>query len=284
MNAILSIMALAGVLLPLSVHAAPDVELLELINDYRADPPPCGGEQPEPVPPLAPDSALASLEIEGGQLQEAMRASGYRVARAESMTLFGPAEAREAMRFATQANCRLLLSPRYSIAGVSQKGRQWQIVLAQPLLDPNLGTWREAGQEVLKLVNAARTTERKCGNTQHASAPPLSWGSKLAQAALTHSRDMAEHNYFGHKGSGGSMVGARARDEGYLWRSIGENVAAGQGSTKQVVDGWLSSPGHCANIMNANFTEMGAAYATNPESDMGIYWTQVFGAQRKQPQ
>ena len=273
--------SLSLVLLPLTVQAASDSELLELINAHRADPPPCEGEQREPLPPLAPDSALAQLKINGGgQLREAMRATGYRIARAESMTLSGPPDARTAMRFAAQLNCHLLLSQRYSVAGVSQRGREWQIVLAQPLLDPDLGDWREAGRKVLKLVNAARAKERNCGNKRYKAARPLQWNAKLGAAALSHSRDMAKHDYFGHIGREGSTVGTRSKNEGYAWRSIGENVAAGQGSPQQVVTGWLSSPSHCANIMNSTFTEMGAAYATNPKSDMAIYWTQVFGTPR----
>ncbi|HCJ28080.1 MAG TPA: hypothetical protein DHV63_01935, partial [Pseudomonas sp.] len=60
----------------------------------------------------------------------------------------------------------------------------------------------------------------------------------------------------------------------------GENIAAGQGSAEQAVSSWLASPGHCQNIMNPGFTEMGAAYATNPRSAATIYWTQVFGTPR----
>lgn len=280
-NGVFTLVTLASLLLPLTLHAAPDRELLELINEYRADPPLCEGKKREPLPPLAPNPRLTQLEIDDGtELQKAVEASGYKAARAEAITLFGPPDARTAMRYAAKVNCRLLLSSRYSEVGVSQRRREWQIVLAQPLLDPNLGDWREAGREVLKLVNAARTKERKCGTTRYKPASPLRWNGKLGQAALTHSRDMAQNSYFSHKGSNGSMVGIRAKAEGYAWRSIGENVAAGQGSPQQVVEGWLASPGHCANIMNSTFTETGAAYVTNPESDMTIYWTQVFGAPR----
>jgi len=67
---------------------------------------------------------------------------------------------------------------------------------------------------------------------------------------------------------------------GYRWQQIGENIAAGQGSAEQVVAGWLASPGHCANIMNPGFTEMGAAYATSEGGAAGSYWTQVFGTPR----
>jgi uncharacterized protein YkwD len=184
------------------------------------------------------------------------------------------------MRFAAQLNCRLLLSPRYSVAGVARQGRDWQIVLAQPLLTPDLGDWQEAGRQLLKLVNTARANGRGCGNEYYEAVPPLHWSAKLGAAALAHSRDMAEHKYFGHKGSNGNTVEARAQDEGYLWLSIGENVATGRARPEQVVEGWLSSPGHCANIMNGAFTEMGAAYSVNPKSDTIIYWTQVFGRPR----
>jgi len=77
-----------------------------------------------------------------------------------------------------------------------------------------------------------------------------------------------------------SQVGDRATQAGFNWRRIGENIVAGQGSPKQAVPAWLGSPGYCANIMNRNFTEMGAAYAVNPESDITIYWTQLFGRSR----
>jgi uncharacterized protein YkwD len=95
-----------------------------------------------------------------------------------------------------------------------------------------------------------------------------------------HSRDMANRNYFSHEAKDGSKADGRAKRVGYNWRRIGENIATGQGSSKQTMSGWLASPGHCANIMNRNFTEMGAAYAVNPKSDTTIYWTQVFGTPR----
>ena len=67
----------------------------------------------------------------------------------------------------------------------------------------------------------------------------------------------------------------RAERAGYDWREIGENVATGQATAEQVVAEWLGSPHHCANIMGAEFTEMGVAFAASPS---GVYWAQVFGA------
>jgi uncharacterized protein YkwD len=89
---------------------------------------------------------------------------------------------------------------------------------------------------------------------------------------------MAEHDYFDHVDRRGAGVAERARQHGYRWRAIGENIAAGQGSPQQVVAGWLASPGHCANILSPDFTEMGAAYAINDKAALEIYWTQVLGA------
>lgn len=65
---------------------------------------------------------------------------------------------------------------------------------------------------------------------------------------------------------------------GYSGGLIGENIAAGQDGVDKVVDGWLASPGHCANLMNPGYRELGAAYATDPKSDAGIYWTAMFGS------
>jgi uncharacterized protein YkwD len=89
---------------------------------------------------------------------------------------------------------------------------------------------------------------------------------------------MAEHDYFDHVDRRGASVGERARQHGYAWRAIGENIAAGQGEPRQVVAGWLASPGHCANILAPDFTEMGAAYALGAKAARQIYWTQVFGS------
>ncbi|HSC82217.1 MAG TPA: CAP domain-containing protein, partial [Pseudomonas sp.] len=76
----------------------------------------------------------------------------------------------------------------------------------------------------------------------------------------------------------GRTPGDRAELAGYGGQRIGENIAAGLDSAAKVVDGWLASPGHCANLMNPQFSELGAAYAVDPKSDAGIYWTALFGA------
>jgi uncharacterized protein YkwD len=91
---------------------------------------------------------------------------------------------------------------------------------------------------------------------------------------------MANKKFFDHRGSDGSTVGPRAARVGYKWRTVGENIAVGVETPEDVVQGWLDSPGHCANIMAPGFTEMGIAFVVDRKSEAGIYWTQVFAAPR----
>lgn len=260
-------------------HAAPADELLELINSYRASGPQCGGKARPPMQPLQADVALSSLQL-SGDLPTALRAAGYPAAKAEALTLTGPRTAGEAMQALRQGQCALLLDPDYPAVGIQRDGARWQIVLARPLLAPDLGDWQTAGRQVLDHVNRARAEARRCGERSFAPAPPVTWNQQLGKAALAHSTDMATHRYFSHQGRDGSDAARRAERAGYKWRRIGENIATGQGAPEQAVQGWLNSPGHCANLMQPEFTEMGAAYAINRDSDTTIYWTQVFGRPR----
>jgi uncharacterized protein YkwD len=124
---------------------------------------------------------------------------------------------------------------------------------------------------LLQLVNDARKKGCNCGNTYYAPAPALTWNDQLEKAAYIHASDMYQKKYFSHTGSDGSGSGERISAVGYSWKFYGENIAAGYQTEKEVISGWLSSPGHCANIMNKNFREMGVARA-------GDYWTQDFGS------
>jgi len=269
---------LAGALMAGAVSAQNNGELLNLINSYRSSAQTCAGRQAVPAGPLAPDAALARMLMPPGvKLHDALKDAGYQAASAQAITVSGPANPAAAMRFIRQRYCRLVLNPGYSEIGISREADTWRIVFARPLLSAGLGGWAEAGKQILKDTNEARAAARNCGNQKFQAVPPLEWNGKLSTAALAHSREMAGRNYFSHAGKGGGQVSDRATEAGYNWRRIGENIAAGQSSPKQVVSAWLASPGHCANIMNPEFTEMGAAYAVNPESDTTIYWTQVFG-------
>jgi len=137
-----------------------------------------------------------------------------------------------------------------------------------------------ASRGVLELVNEARAAARRCGFKRHDAAPPLARSALLERAALAHARDMAARSELDHAGSDGSTPGVRATRAGYIWRAVGENIAYGQRTAEQVVASWLSSPGHCANLMDADFTEMGVASAVAPGGKATIYWVQLFAAPR----
>jgi len=132
---------------------------------------------------------------------------------------------------------------------------------------------------VVQLVNEARSHGRRCGREEFPAAPPLSASAKLNDAAAGHARDMAKKNYFEHQGSDGSEPRDRVMRAGYKSRLTGENIALGPESAEEVVAGWLDSPGHCANIMEPRFQDIGVGLATGPKRGQ-IYWVQNFGSPR----
>ncbi|MEE1673760.1 CAP domain-containing protein [Agarivorans aestuarii] len=129
---------------------------------------------------------------------------------------------------------------------------------------------------MLDAVNQARSVGRDCGDTFYPAVAALTSNLKLQLAAEEHSNNMANYDFFSHTGLDGSSVATRVSRQGYSWSNVGENIAAGQRSVEAAMNGWLNSSGHCANIMNANYRELGAAKAENASSSYGIYWTQVF--------
>ena len=279
-SAAFAVLAAAAVLLSSrAAHATGEDDLVALINARRAEARGCSGAREAIAGPLAPSPLLASVDAAaaGGDLGKALIAAGYRAATATTLVLSGVADARAAARLVEQQHCDVVRNRRYAEIGVVRSGSKWRVNLAAPLLAGDLGDWNAAGQVVLGLVNDARRRGGTCGTQRFAPAAPLAWSEQLAAAALDHSREMAQYDHFDHRDRRGGGVPERAREHGYPWRAIGENIAAGQGSPQQVVVGWLASPGHCANILSPDFGEMGAAYALNPRAAMEIYWTQVFG-------
>lgn len=160
------------------------------------------------------------------------------------------------------------------LAGTSS---MWSAAEAQ---DPGTCAPTEQQQEMLTLVNEARSQARQCGEQSFEPVAPLAWSCKLYEAAKTHSADMAENDYFSHMSPEGIGIEQRIEEQGYVWRAVGENIAAGHLSASAAVNGWLESPGHCRNIMSGAFTEMGMASADNPGSRYTNYWTQSLGQPR----
>ncbi|NBC96903.1 MAG: hypothetical protein GVY27_11175, partial [Deinococcus-Thermus bacterium] len=128
--------------------------------------------------------------------------------------------------------------------------------------------------DLARLVNEARSEGRTCGSYGYfESAPPLTIDSTLMDVAEAHSVDQAEMGTMSHTGSDGSDLRDRVDRVGYAWMALGENVAWNQRTAEWVMDAWLGSAGHCRNIMNPMFEELG----------LGLedwYWTQVFATPR----
>lgn len=115
-----------------------------------------------------------------------------------------------------------------------------------------------------------------------AARPAVAYNPKLAEAALKHSRAMAEQSFFDHTDPNGKTVGNRSKESGYRYRVVGENIAAGHDGVEDAVRGWLLSTGHCENLIDARFVEFGIAKvtSTNPADPYGTYWTLVMGQPR----
>lgn len=133
-----------------------------------------------------------------------------------------------------------------------------------------------AEQQVLAIINQARVAK---------GCAALVINPKLVAAARAQSSAMAQQNFFGHAGKDGRKFAYRAKTQGYRYRLIGENIAAGQKTAAEVSRDWLQSPSHRHNIMNCSYVETGIAmtYQANDAPLKGYamplnyYWVQVFG-------
>jgi len=129
--------------------------------------------------------------------------------------------------------------------------------------------------EFLSRINKVRQQGCKCGTTYMPPVEPLVWNGVLANAAEGHARDMSKRSYFSHTGKNGSSIEDRIKLAGYTYNgyksfAIGENIAFGQETIAEVSNGWFKSVGHCKNLMNADFREIGIA-------EYNKYWVQEFG-------
>ena len=134
---------------------------------------------------------------------------------------------------------------------------------------------------MLDAVNEWRKRGCYCGNDTFPPVPKLKWDKKLEKAALRHSKDMAQNNFFSHTGSDGTSSGDRVEEAGYenlaFW--AGENIAAATWleTEAEVVQRWIDSPGHCRTIMSDEFNEIGVALFKDESSQYVHYWTQNYG-------
>ena len=268
----------AFAVLPAAAHADP----ARVVNALRAEG--CAGV-PAAGSPARRDSALDAAARELGRnakLADALARVGYEVASSSSFHIRG-ARDDASMRSMLEAQyCERINDPKLVELGVHQSGDSTWIVMAGRSERPFTALQDPAGvaQSVLELVNVARAQPRRCGADDYEAVPPLAMVTTLTAAASVHALDMAAHGELTHDGSDGSQVGERMTRVGYSWQIAGENVAAGQRDAEAVVAAWLSSPGHCATLMDARYTETGIAFALAPGKNPEVYWAQDFAAPR----
>ncbi|WP_449515996.1 CAP domain-containing protein [Clostridium sp.] len=129
----------------------------------------------------------------------------------------------------------------------------------------NLTENNKLENEVIVLVNQERAKQ---------GLAPLKANSALSNVARTKSEDMRDNNYFSHTSPTYGSPFDMMKKFGITYTAAGENIAMGQPTAASVMEGWMNSPGHKANILSANFTEIGVGVAKDASGT--IYWTQQF--------
>lgn len=122
-------------------------------------------------------------------------------------------------------------------------------------------------REVLRLVNVERA---------NVGAPPVAWDDPLTTAAYLHSVDMDQRGFFSHTNPSGQGPGERFAALGITGlRAWAENIAYGQSSPAEVMNAWMNSSGHRANLLNATYRLLGIGVHSAGGT---VWWTQDFGA------
>lgn len=138
--------------------------------------------------------------------------------------------------------------------------------------------WTKLEDEILEQVNAFRAKGADCKSAgKFEPAGPVTLDVKLRCAARVHSKDMGDRNFFDHMNPDQESPFARMKKAGFVGRTAGENIAAGNQASKATMDQWIGSDGHCSNMMNPAFTKLGVGYYPKPGSTYRHYWTQNFG-------
>jgi uncharacterized protein YkwD len=275
-------------------------------NDCRTD------EEPLPLRADADLQRVAERYAQGGSLQQALEAARYDTEDAAALRIdavrLDDSVVRRQLR---ERFCARLANPDLAAAAAVQRGNSlWLIVAvpasnagsaapaipgtapatasAAPLTDepesdntPGARTLPDGIEyEILAQVNEARSRPRRCGTQQYAAAPPLRYSGTLADASQAHAMDMARRGYFDHDTPEGVKPAERLAGTGYRWTLTGENIARGDMGADEAMAGWLRSPGHCANIMEPRFSEMGFGIAADGDRKGALYWVQTFAAPR----
>ena len=134
-----------------------------------------------------------------------------------------------------------------------------------------------ANSAMLRQINAYRAQGANCGGQVMEPAAPLVWNDALGRAAQGHVQHLARLGDITHTGADGSRVGQRMTAQGFVWRAAGENAAAGLDSVSGTLAQWMSSPGHCRNMMGQQFRAVAVARMDNHSSTYKHYWVMVLG-------
>ena len=131
--------------------------------------------------------------------------------------------------------------------------------------------------ELMPRINALRAAGAVCGSTKFVATRPLIWIRMLLVSSTGHCADMANKNYFSHTSLDGRTFDKRITAAGYRFTAAGENIAAGQTTVQAVMTGWTNSAGHCRNMMNPTYRDVGVACVRNDASTYRRYWTMNLG-------
>jgi uncharacterized protein YkwD len=276
----------SGVMLAFALTAlglAAQAALPDAINAIRLHG--CGGRMGlnRPLRTVPQLNEAARRTAGGARLHDALLAAGYGAEESAAIHVATPGGDGATARLLEQHFCAQISEPMERDIGIAHRGNDTWIVLAAPLATPKLEDASAVSRRVLELVNEARSHARRCGREAFDATSPLKLSPALGNAALVHSLDMATRDYFDHGGADGSTPASRVTRAGYAWRVVGENIASGVPTPEEAVAGWLQSPGHCQNLMDPRFTDMGVAYMVNAKSPSVILWTQVFAQASSRP-
>jgi uncharacterized protein YkwD len=146
--------------------------------------------------------------------------------------------------------------------------------------------WTAFEDAVLALVNEARSQPADCHSEgEFPAAQPLVMDPILRCSARLHSLDMFERDYFDHTDPDGKDPFQRMLAAGFRGNGGGENIAMGQTTPEQVMESWMASDGHCANVMRGTYQLLGVGYHPGA-GGRGLgsnYWTQNFGVPLSSP-
>ncbi|WP_339251869.1 S-layer homology domain-containing protein [Sporosarcina sp. FSL W8-0480] len=143
--------------------------------------------------------------------------------------------------------------------------RKMYVDKSKPTPLPEIIDVKQNAVETINLVNKER---------QSKGVNQLSHDLDLTKIAQIKAEDMAKNGYFDHTSPTYGSVGNMLATFNYTWTAYGENIAMGQRTPEQAVNGWINSPGHYRNMMNTNFTNIGSGYATSNNGT--TYWVHIF--------